>query len=611
MTPKIHHHAPTLESDIVGELDQDAGLALFRGIPYASVEKRWTHSRTRHSLNSPFDATEFGPRCVQRTGPVLVSGGVNDPVPGDDEFKCLNLNICVPKEALADQQNGHAGPKLPVMVWIHGYVYLVSLIFHLIVLGLSSFFKSSMMSITSGLGLGSGVYNYLPSFHSSNYQNSPSSSSGVSRLLTLYRGAFTYGANSVGRYRPQLLSLLAKNSSSPIILIQIGYRLGVFGFAASSDLASELETVATTNGYHNGDVPKTLLGNYGLIDQRNAFDWVRSHISDFGGDPSNVTAFGISAGSASIHYHILTGDPLFDRAILMSGAAPTLGPLPFKFYETAWKTFCNNSKVHAATTSERLEQLRALRPEDIAESYPDIAMGPLADGTLLPPSWRLGEPQPPIRCKEIILGDTGIEAIIMDRLSHSIPQPRFHQLVHSAFSHPNDATAFLQHFKFTSSPDLPYEAYRDALRLFLSAIMFQFPNLGIAESFALADSSSRAAYLYHFEEPSPYPGPTFGIPYHGQCALFMYQNECATYPPPARKVAEEMGRLWTAFAHGRKPWQRFEKGGRFMRFGPKGECGMADFESDATREYGYLGWLREHFEEVKEFAQGITLGFVS
>jgi carboxylesterase type B len=120
MTTKINHHAPSLHSDITGELDRDAGLALFRGIPYASVEKRWTHSRTRHSLSTTFDATEFGPRCVQRNGPVLVSGGVNDPVPGDDEFKCLNLNICVPEEALPGHTDGQIASKLPVMVWIHG-----------------------------------------------------------------------------------------------------------------------------------------------------------------------------------------------------------------------------------------------------------------------------------------------------------------------------------------------------------------------------------------------------------------------------------------------------------------------------------------------------------
>jgi carboxylesterase type B len=117
---KINHHLRTLDADIIGELDEDAGLALFRGIPYASVGKRWTHSRTQHSLPSPFDATKYGPRCVQGDGPVLVSGGVTDPIPGDDEFKCLNLNITVPSEMLsiADADSGH--PLLPVMFWIHG-----------------------------------------------------------------------------------------------------------------------------------------------------------------------------------------------------------------------------------------------------------------------------------------------------------------------------------------------------------------------------------------------------------------------------------------------------------------------------------------------------------
>jgi carboxylesterase type B len=365
-----------------------------------------------------------------------------------------------------------------------------------------------------------------------------------------------------------------------------------------------------TNGHRvgDGDIPSYLLGNYGLVDQHNAFDWVKSHIQDFGGDPFNVTALGISAGSASIHFHMLAGSPLFDRGILMSGAAPTLGPLPLKYYEEAWKQLCNNSGVHASTTSERLEQLRALSPEDLIKNYPAGPLGPVADGTFLPSSWRLGEPQPPTRCKEIIIGDTGIEAIIMDPLCNSIPQPRFHQLVHSFFSSPSNATAFLQHFKFTTSPTLTYEAYRDSFRLFLSAAMFQFPNLRIAESYSPAGQ----AYYYHFEEPSPYPGPTFGIPYHGQCSLFMYQNECAGYPEPARRVAEEMARIWTAFAYGKKPWEAYSKeSGRFMRFGPGGNCGLEDFESDKTREYTYVGWLRDHFEEVKEFAQRLTLGPVA
>ena len=117
---KIKHNLPSLNAEIIGELDEQDGLALFRGIPFASVKKRWTHSRTNHSLESPFDATEFGPRCVQGHGEVLVSGGITDPIPGDDEFDCLNLNVTVPQRSLPGR-NIESG-LLPVMFWIHGCV---------------------------------------------------------------------------------------------------------------------------------------------------------------------------------------------------------------------------------------------------------------------------------------------------------------------------------------------------------------------------------------------------------------------------------------------------------------------------------------------------------
>jgi carboxylesterase type B len=118
---KLSLHIPSLGADIMGEYDEKHGLAYFRGIPYASVSERWTHSKLRHDLpRSPFDATIFGPRCPQEAGAVLVSGGANDPTPGDHEFDCLNLNICVPRECLEQFQNGRTMRNVPVMFWIHG-----------------------------------------------------------------------------------------------------------------------------------------------------------------------------------------------------------------------------------------------------------------------------------------------------------------------------------------------------------------------------------------------------------------------------------------------------------------------------------------------------------
>ena len=110
-------HAPTLGADIIGLHDEEAGLAIFRGIPFASVTKRWTQSINQDSLSSPFDATFFGPSCPQPAHVSLVPIALQNPVTEEDEFKCLNLNIASPKNALPDS---NSKALLPVMVWVHG-----------------------------------------------------------------------------------------------------------------------------------------------------------------------------------------------------------------------------------------------------------------------------------------------------------------------------------------------------------------------------------------------------------------------------------------------------------------------------------------------------------
>ncbi len=71
-----------------------------------------------------------------------------------------------------------------------------------------------------------------------------------------------------------------------VIVVNMGYRLGVFGFFADEALAAES--------------PNGTTGNYGLLDQILALQWVRDNISAFGGDPDNVTLSGESAGSACV-----------------------------------------------------------------------------------------------------------------------------------------------------------------------------------------------------------------------------------------------------------------------------------------------------------------------
>src|SRR5262245_20249837 len=93
-----------------------------------------------------------------------------------------------------------------------------------------------------------------------------------------------------------------------VVLVSINYRLGAFGFLAHPDLAQES--------------PHHTSGNYGLLDQLAALQWVKKNIASFGGDTGNITIFGESAGSWSVN--LLVASPLakgfFHRAIGESGA---------------------------------------------------------------------------------------------------------------------------------------------------------------------------------------------------------------------------------------------------------------------------------------------------
>jgi para-nitrobenzyl esterase len=89
--------------------------------------------------------------------------------------------------------------------------------------------------------------------------------------------------------------------------VSMGYRLGALGFLAHPGLSNESENHVS--------------GNYGILDQIAALEWVQRNIEAFGGDPGCVTIFGLSAGGQSVS--ILAASPLarglFQRAICMSG----------------------------------------------------------------------------------------------------------------------------------------------------------------------------------------------------------------------------------------------------------------------------------------------------
>ena len=99
-------------------------------------------------------------------------------------------------------------------------------------------------------------------------------------MVWIHGGGFIAGASSEPR---QDGAVLARQG---VVIVSMNYRLGIFGFFVHPELAAESE--------------KKAAGNYGLLDQVAALEWVHRNIAAFGGDPSNVTIFGESAGSFSV-----------------------------------------------------------------------------------------------------------------------------------------------------------------------------------------------------------------------------------------------------------------------------------------------------------------------
>jgi para-nitrobenzyl esterase len=137
-----------------------------------------------------------------------------------------------------------------------------------------------------------------------------------------------------------------------VVLVTVNYRLGIFGFFAHPELTKESGRNAS--------------GNYGLLDQLAALQWVRDNIAAFGGDPGNVTVFGESAGSFSVS--ALMASPLakglFEKAIGESGAYFPLGAgaLPLR---TLADTEADGTKFQKALAAASLVELRAKSGDEL------------------------------------------------------------------------------------------------------------------------------------------------------------------------------------------------------------------------------------------------------
>jgi para-nitrobenzyl esterase len=181
-------------------------------------------------------------------------------------------------------------------------------------------------------------------------------------LFWIHGGGFMGGSGSVPIYDGAALA------AQGIVVVDVNYRLGAFGFLAHPELTAES--------------PDHASGNYGLLDVVAALRWVNENIAAFGGDPKSIAIAGQSAGAALVLD--LDASPLanglYARAIAESGAGLNLPSADLKSAEQAGLGFAGKRGAKS------IAALRAMPPEQILGNPMEFALrfAPIADGWSLP-----------------------------------------------------------------------------------------------------------------------------------------------------------------------------------------------------------------------------------
>lgn len=184
-------------------------------------------------------------------------------------------------------------------------------------------------------------------------------------LVYFYGGGNVAGDASEPRYDG---GSMAKKG---IVVVTCNYRLNIFGNFAHPELTKESTYKAS--------------GNYGLLDQVAALQWVKKNIAAFGGDPNKVTIAGESAGSISVSYQMASplSKNLISGAIGESGAGihPTLAPVSLTEAEKIGIDFASKAGY------KTLAALRSLSTRELYEIYNEsgrFGFPVVIDGYFLP-----------------------------------------------------------------------------------------------------------------------------------------------------------------------------------------------------------------------------------
>ena len=370
-------------------------------------------------------------------------------------------------------------------------------------------------------------------------------------LLWIHPGGYTSGSGSAPGTDGENLT------KKGLVVVTINYRLGALGFFAHPELTKESDRRAS--------------GNYALMDQTAALEWVQKNIAAFGGDPKRVTVDGDSAGAASIGN--LMGSPrakgLFQRAIAESGA--WIG-LSVGHTMTLAEAEQAGVKTGDALGAPTLADLRAKPAADIIKG--GRGGGPIIDGYFLPED--VGKVFAEGRQNDVpvLLGSNKDEGTFFQQPTTAV---KFIEQAHRRYG--DQADAFLKLYPAGSDE----EATASQLRAFRDELGWVMHNWAALQT----KTGKSKAYLYYFtHEPpvaqaaSPRGGFASGAT-HGAEAAYVFENLLGARPwtDLDRQVADTLSSYWANFAatgnpngNGLPVWKSYQPDQR-MVLGDRAEMG--------------------------------------
>ncbi|PKL70878.1 MAG: carboxylesterase family protein [Methanomicrobiales archaeon HGW-Methanomicrobiales-1] len=373
-------------------------------------------------------------------------------------------------------------------------------------------------------------------------------------MVFLYGGAFGKIAGSMPLYNGTALA------EKGVVVVTPNYRVGALGFLAHPQLDTES--------------PYNVSGNYGLLDQIAAMQWVQRNIGQFGGDPSRVTIFGQSAGGESILIHMVSPQStgLYQQAIVESGT----------FWTNGAEIDSLNSKADAEQLGETyaqslgysgpdaIAQMRKLSSSEIANATPWPAspfqmvnsrhFEPTIDGWLIPDSpdklFSLHRENP----VPLIIGNNADDGTTL-AADANMTVPAYRTYIQNRFG--QDAPAVLAKYPANSTAEVQIQ---------LEQIMTDY-DFTDAVKFVAGSNAELNPDTYRYQYSYVLPGQPYGA-FHGSETMLLFKVPIPENPTND-VVGDNLIDLWTRFAKTGDPnggmnvtWPRYTKeSGQYLDIG--------------------------------------------